>query len=575
MQISQQNKALNRVSASGVNHEQQRATLAQTLHSSFPTSGPTSGRSASRTLQDVQFQGWWPFRKSSAEKKTEQENPETPNPATDATVSKSSENNPPAYVPPKPKSGFLNLGRSRFYRATLLNIEWLARKVGGKYQGYKLKKFVQNANALLDTHPPKTPEHIRAQMLLSQQLFASTLPEIEMNFESPQFQDLIKSDEACIFIINHDHQVEDPALLSSFNTALYEGYIENGKAATCPEPKVILNRDILDTISLPGFREIYEKLGAVPVDASVESESMDTYKQTFMEWATHLIPKRWRVKRPVGENGRPLPVVPPKKDNARNLVPILKAFNENKNHIFLFPEGRHAGRTDDLVLSLLNLDFKRAGLPPIQEIEKDPVAKARGAQVIKSIIPSFDLRNVDQGMTLEEAVCDWALNDRFQKGVVNIIMQSMKRKGQVKVVPLGFALYDQKSEGSKLKAFSRFGLTKDKAETLPEKRLGSVFVGKPLIFKKDAAGDMGAVLGNLKEPEAIPRLRNLFQYTEEGQVRPFRGLDKVPLEKQLFEFVCESLRISKVKSQAQLAKTLQESAAQVELSKLEAAKPEA
>ena len=526
---------------------------------------------SSKQFQHMQFQGWWSRKKDKPTEAPQVDASSHPMGSQPSNTG-NTENTPPAYVPPKPKSGLLNLGKSRFYRATLLNIEWLARKIGGKYQGYKLKKFVKEANALLDSHPPKTPEHLQAKMLLSQQLFASMLPEIEMNFESPQFQDLTQSDEACIFIINHDHQVEDPALLSSFNTALYEGYIENGKSATCPEPKVILNRDILDTISLPGFREVYEKLGAVPVDASVDSESLDTYKQTFMEWATHLIPKRWRVKRPVGENGKPLPVVPPKKENNRSLVPILKGFNEDKNHIFLFPEGRHAGRTDDLVLSLLNLDFKRAGLPPIQEIEKDPVAKARGAQVIKSILPSFDLRNVEQGMTLEEAICDWALNDRFQKGVVNIIMQAMKRKSQVKVVPLGFALYDQKSEGSKLKAFSRFGLTKDNAETLPEKRLGSVYVGKPLIFKKDAAGDMGAVLGNLKEPEAIPRLRNLFQYTEEGQVRPFRGLDVVPLEKQLFEFVCESLRISKVKSQAQLAKTLQESAAQVEASKLEAQK---
>jgi hypothetical protein len=513
------------------------------------------------TTPSLTFQGLWPFGRLFQKKQpADSINPSAP-PKPDAAPP---EQTPAAYVPPKPVSGFLNPGKSRFYRATLLNIEWLARKVGAKYQGHKLKKFVKEANALLDKFPPKTAEHIGAKMLLSQQLFASNLPEIEMNFESPQFQDLINSDEACLFIINHDHQMEDPALLSSFNTALYEGYIEKGKATTCPDPKIILNRDILDTMSLPGFREIYEKLGAVPVDASVESEGLDTYKQTFMEWATHLIPRRWRVKRPTGENGKPVPVVIPKKDNGRALVPILKAFNDDKNHIFLFPEGRHAGRTDELVLSLINLDFKRAGLPPIQDIEKDPEAKARGAQVIKTIIPSFDLRNVQQGMTLEEALCDWALNDRFQKGVVNIIMQAMKRKGQVKVVPLGFALYDQKSEAKKLKAFSRFGLTQKTAETLPEKRLGSVYVGKPLIFKKDAAGEMGAVLGNLKEPEAIPRLRNLFQHTEEGQVRPFKGLDVVPLEKQLFEFVCESLRISKVKSQAQLAKTLQESAAQIE-----------
>lgn len=131
--------------------------------------------------------------------------------------------------------------------------------------------------------------------------------ETEINAEEDnRLQKLIDSDEACIFVINHDDQIHDPIMLATFASMLYRGYDKAGKAATCPRPKIILNEDILNSQGKK-LRTIFQKLGAVGVDASVSGKD-----------------KAARDR------------------NREALTPVVAGFMQDQNHIFIFPEGRNA-----------------------------------------------------------------------------------------------------------------------------------------------------------------------------------------------------------------------------------------
>jgi len=125
--------------------------------------------------------------------------------------------------------------------------------------------------------------------------------EIEINIENEELMNIVKSDESCIFIMNHDNQKQDPKLLGFFNSLLAREYILNGKAETCPKPKILVNNDILKSLP-PKLRLMREKLGLVGVDASL-----------------------------FGADG---------KKNALSMLSTLKSFIKNKTNIFIFPEGK-------------------------------------------------------------------------------------------------------------------------------------------------------------------------------------------------------------------------------------------
>ena len=128
--------------------------------------------------------------------------------------------------------------------------------------------------------------------------------EVEINIENNELQNLAASNEASIFIMNHDKQKEDSRLVNFFNTLLTREYILNGKAANCPRPKIILNKDIIDTMD-DEMKKLAEKWGAVGVDAAIHS-------------ANHIY-------------------------NGKVLSKLLKEFIDDKVNIFIFPEGRMCG----------------------------------------------------------------------------------------------------------------------------------------------------------------------------------------------------------------------------------------
>ncbi|OGI25009.1 MAG: hypothetical protein A2287_09315 [Candidatus Melainabacteria bacterium RIFOXYA12_FULL_32_12] len=133
--------------------------------------------------------------------------------------------------------------------------------------------------------------------------------EIEINDEDGRLSDLAKSDEACIFIMNHDSQSLDPALMAAFSSLLHEEYGKENKGSCCPRPKIIVNEDILATQN-EKIRAIANKVGVVGINANL------------------------------------FPTKEDKINNMKKMMPLIKNFKKDKNNIFIFPEGRISGFSD-------------------------------------------------------------------------------------------------------------------------------------------------------------------------------------------------------------------------------------
>lgn len=170
--------------------------------------------------------------------------------------------------------------------------------------------------------------------------------EVEINLESNRLLDIAKSNEAYIFIMNHSNGKQDPAMMGVLGTLLSGAYINLGKAKTAPRAKVIANEDILKSMN-KFQRAIYEKFGAFGINANLFDAG--------------------------------------KGKNSEKIHQLIDNFCQNKNHIFIFPEGK-MGMFKDL-----------------------------------------DLR------------------DKFQPGIGGIVKKALLNKKQVKVIPVGFA-YNNKTK---------------------------------------------------------------------------------------------------------------------------------
>lgn len=125
--------------------------------------------------------------------------------------------------------------------------------------------------------------------------------EVEINLESNRLLDIAKSDEAYIFIMNHSNGKQDPAMMGVLGTLLSGAYINLGKAKTAPRAKIIANEDILKSMN-KFQRAIYEKFGAFGINANLFDAG--------------------------------------KGKNSEKIHQLIDNFCKNKNHIFIFPEGK-------------------------------------------------------------------------------------------------------------------------------------------------------------------------------------------------------------------------------------------
>lgn len=154
---------------------------------------------------------------------------------------------------------------------------------------------------------PQSEEFI-AQLLKATNKYSKKM-EFEINIEDGNIERIVNSGKPHIFIMNHDKQLRDPNMLATFGKILYSMYQNAGKSATCPRPKIVLNEDILLSMK-PERAELLKKLGAIGIDANVYSTD--------------------------------------KGKNARAMLPMLRDFIRGNANIFIFPEGRLAGRKPTL-----------------------------------------------------------------------------------------------------------------------------------------------------------------------------------------------------------------------------------
>ncbi len=181
------------------------------------------------------------------------------------------------------------------------NMEFWGRKLLNKFAELFNGKIFKDIHSKIAMLKNESSEYIQAQANAGRML-ASKM-EVEINLESGRLQNIAKDNSARIFIMNHDSQKHDPKSLLFFNTLLNDEYVALGKGETCPRAKIILNEDILLSLS-DVQRDVYEKLGAVGIDASV--------------------------------------FLPDGKKNAKALVPLIRDFLQDKVNIFIFPEGKMA-----------------------------------------------------------------------------------------------------------------------------------------------------------------------------------------------------------------------------------------
>lgn len=236
--------------------------------------------------------------------------------------------------------------------------EFQMRRGINKIGERRAQDFIETGTEFLKEIDPKSPKFMLAIGQMCSMMARSI--ETEVNLESGRLEEIAESDEACIFIMNHDDQRNDPAMMATFAAEMYKEYMKAGKIETAPRPKIILNEDILRAQS-DELRNIYTTMGAVGVDADIA----DTDKA-----------------------GR---------KNARTLLPVIRGFNNDENHVFIFPEGRFSA-------------FK------------------------KGIMSGFTKMNE---------------RTKFQPGVGDIIYAAAKKKKRVKVVPLGLAAREKFRPGFK------------------------------------------------------------------------------------------------------------------------------
>jgi hypothetical protein len=161
--------------------------------------------------------------------------------------------------------------------------------------------------------------------------------QLEINLEDKRLEEIANSDEACLFIINHDFQFQDPILLSFFGLLLYQAYLEAGKSEGCPRPAILMNEDILKSMP-PKLAAVYEKMGAVGIDASTSQTRASV------------------------------------KANGHQFRTLLADFAKNLKNLFIFPEGRMAG--------MKNVDLKDRFQDGVADMVRIVAGKKKRVKVV-------------------------------------------------------------------------------------------------------------------------------------------------------------------------------------------------
>ena len=127
------------------------------------------------------------------------------------------------------------------------------------------------------------------------------------NIEDKPLKDLSKSKNAAIFVMNHPNYHKDKFTYMILNSMLNKMYVEEGRQATCPRPKIVASRNMLKLLGKK-VGNIYQHLGLTEVDASLGKRD-----NAF---------------------------------NAKSMRKLMREFVQNKSNIFIFPEGNNSAFKD-------------------------------------------------------------------------------------------------------------------------------------------------------------------------------------------------------------------------------------
>lgn len=332
--------------------------------------------------------------------------------------------------------------RNATLERTSTAIELLFRNFLSFYNTWGKEAEIEKVHKQLSRILPQSLDFIKSWILFGRA--QGRHKEIEINLETGLLDKIAQSKEPMIFIMNHEYMREDPVFLSLFLSMLYDRYWLYGEAEQAPRPKIILNKDILDSVGNDKLRELMEKFGCVGIDASIH-------------------------KTPEGE-----------KYNATAMRSLVGDFAKGNSHIFVFPEGRLAWNKN----------------VPLQE--------------------------------------------RLQPGFANLIQLALRKRGQVTIVPLGFAHNKRVKQKVEDTFLMKFKPTDGEVKTIKAtKTLGSIFMGEPIRLTRDEHKAIVATQPfskDMKQSSIIPDiLPFLSQHLVEARQN---ALDTLPTS-----FLSETLKI--------------------------------
>ena len=148
---------------------------------------------------------------------------------------------------------------------------------------------------------PDSPEYINTLAKIGN---STKQKFININIEDGIFEEIAKSNEPVIFMMNHDNPARDKFAYPILNSFLNYSYATLGKQNDCPRPYIIVSKNVIKGAGNNTMKKIFQKIGLVPIDANM------TERNT-------------RV-------------------NINPMRDLINKFVENKANIFIFPEGNNS-----------------------------------------------------------------------------------------------------------------------------------------------------------------------------------------------------------------------------------------
>ena len=180
----------------------------------------------------------------------------------------------------------------------------LSRRIGDKIFFVSQRSAIKNLNNNFVHINPESSEYIEELARVGNSMGKQF---VITNIEDKPLKALSESKNAAIFVMNHPNYHKDKFTYMILNSMLNKMYVEGGRQAECPRPKIVASRNMLKLLGKK-VGNIYKHLGLTEVDASLGKKD-----SAF---------------------------------NANSMRKLMKEFVKNKSNIFIFPEGNNSAFKD-------------------------------------------------------------------------------------------------------------------------------------------------------------------------------------------------------------------------------------